>query len=95
MKIWTIRNLNLKSQFSIFDSLRDIGVHIYDLLKFVAVEMGVVNFFWSIDSYWWEQYISVKIFILASKLYEPVLGGLWALEWAWYLTETNLAAQEA
>jgi len=29
-----LRNLNLKSQFSIFDS--DIRVHIYDFLKFVG-----------------------------------------------------------
>jgi len=29
-----LRNFNLKSQFSIFDSLRDI--HIYDFLKFVG-----------------------------------------------------------
>jgi len=31
-----LRNLNLKSQFSIFDSFRDIHVHTYDLLKFVG-----------------------------------------------------------
>jgi len=31
-----LRNLNLKSQFSIFDSFRDIHVHIYDFLKFVG-----------------------------------------------------------
>jgi len=31
-----LRSLNLKSQFSIFDSFRDIHVHIYDFLKFVG-----------------------------------------------------------
>jgi len=30
-----LRNLHLQSQFSIFDSFRDIGVHTYDFLKFV------------------------------------------------------------
>jgi len=28
------RNINLKSEFSIFDSFRDICVHIYSFLKF-------------------------------------------------------------
>jgi len=28
---------NLKSQFTVFDSFRDIGVHIYDFFKFVGV----------------------------------------------------------
>jgi len=37
-----LRNPNLRSQFSIFDSFLDIHVHIYDSLKFV----GVANFFW-------------------------------------------------
>jgi len=40
-----LRNLNLRSHFSIFDSFLDILVHIYDFLKLV--------------------------------------GGLWALKWAW------------
>jgi len=31
-----LRNLNLKSQFSIFDSFRDISVHTYDFCKFVG-----------------------------------------------------------
>jgi len=31
-----LRNLNLKSQFSIFDSFRDIRVHVYDIMKFVG-----------------------------------------------------------
>jgi len=31
-----LRNLNLKSQFSIFDSFRDICVHSYDFLEFVG-----------------------------------------------------------
>jgi len=31
-----LRSLNLKSQFSIVDSFRDIRVHIYDFLKFVG-----------------------------------------------------------
>jgi len=38
-----LQNLNLKSQFSIFDSFRDIRVHIYDFLKFVGVKVGVAN----------------------------------------------------
>jgi len=41
-----LRNLNLKSQFSIFDSFRDIRVHVYDFLKFVGLKVGVANFFW-------------------------------------------------
>jgi len=31
-----LRNPNLKSQFSLFDSFRDIRDHIYDFLKFVG-----------------------------------------------------------
>jgi len=31
-----LRNLNLRSPFSIFDSFRDIDVHINDFLKFVG-----------------------------------------------------------
>jgi len=31
-----LRNLNLKCQFSIFESFRDIHVHVYDILKFVG-----------------------------------------------------------
>jgi len=31
-----LRNLNLKSEFSIFDSYRDIRVHMCDFLKFVG-----------------------------------------------------------
>jgi len=33
-----------------------------------ALEWAWQIFFGSIDRFWWEQYISVKIFILASKL---------------------------
>jgi len=33
----SLRNLSLKSQFSIFDIFRDIPVHTDDFLKFVAV----------------------------------------------------------
>jgi len=40
-----LRNLNLRFQFSIFDSFRDIHVHIYDILRFVGVKVGVANFF--------------------------------------------------
>jgi len=40
-----LQNLNLKSQFSIFDIFRDIRDHIYDFLKFVGVKVGVANFF--------------------------------------------------
>jgi len=32
-----LRNLNLKSQFSVFDSLKGIRVYINDFLKFVGV----------------------------------------------------------
>jgi len=38
-----LRNLNLRSQFSILDSFRDIHVHIYDFLRFVGVKVGVAN----------------------------------------------------
>jgi len=31
-----LRNLNLRSHFSMFDSFRDIRVHIYDFSKFVG-----------------------------------------------------------
>jgi len=44
-------NLNLRSKFSIFDSFRDIHVHIYEFLKFVGVKVGVSNFFGSNDRY--------------------------------------------
>jgi len=40
-----LRNLNMRSRFSIFDSFRDISVHIYDFLKFVGVKVGVANIF--------------------------------------------------
>jgi len=40
-----LRNINLRSHFSIFDSFRDIRVHIYDFLKFVGVNVGVAIFF--------------------------------------------------
>jgi len=39
-----LRDLNLKSQFSILDSFRDISVNIYDLFKFVGVKVGVAIF---------------------------------------------------
>jgi len=42
-----LRNLNLRAQFSIFDSIRDIHVHIYGFLKFVGVKVGLANFFLS------------------------------------------------
>jgi len=42
-----LRNLNLKSQFSVFDSFRDIRVHTYDFLKFVGVKLA----FGSMDRY--------------------------------------------
>jgi len=40
-----LRNLNLKSQFSIFDIFRDIRVHIYDFFKFAGGKVGEANFF--------------------------------------------------
>jgi len=44
---WHIRvtNLRCRSHFSIFDSFRDIRVHIYVFLNFVGVKVGVANFF--------------------------------------------------
>jgi len=39
-----LRNLNLKFQFSIFDSFRDIYVYIYDFFEFVGVKVGVAFF---------------------------------------------------
>jgi len=61
-----LRNLKLKSQFSIFDSFRDIHVRIKDFLTFVGGKVGVANFFLAqsigID------FISVKICIIALKL---------------------------
>jgi len=41
-----LRSLNLRSQFFIFDSFRDIRVHTYDFLKFVGGRVSV-----SIDGY--------------------------------------------
>jgi len=38
-------HVNLKSQCSIFDSFRDILVHIYDFCMFVGVKVGVANIF--------------------------------------------------
>jgi len=67
-----LRNQNLKSQYSIFDTFRDMRVHIYDFLKFMdglwALKWAWHTFFWTTDRYWWKQYISVNIFILALKL---------------------------
>jgi len=40
-----LRNLNLKSQFCIFDSFRNISLKIDDFLKFVGVRVSVANFF--------------------------------------------------
>jgi len=40
-----LRNLNLRSPFSISDSFRYIRVHTYVFLKFVGVKVGAANFF--------------------------------------------------
>jgi len=40
------RNLNLKYKFSIFNSVRNIRVHINDFFKFAGVKVGVTNFVW-------------------------------------------------
>jgi len=40
-----LRNLNLRSQFSIFGFFRDIRLNIYDFFKFVGVKEGVESFF--------------------------------------------------
>jgi len=43
-----LRNINLRSHFSICDSFRDIRVHMYDFFevcgRFVGVNVGVANF---------------------------------------------------
>jgi len=36
-------NLNLRYHFCIFDSFPDVHVHIFDLMKFVGVKVGVTN----------------------------------------------------
>jgi len=44
-----LRNLNLKSQFSIFDSFRDPRSYLrfFDVCgRFMGVRVGVANFFW-------------------------------------------------
>jgi len=46
-----LRNLKLKSQFSIFDIFGDIRVHIYNFFKFVGVKVGVQTFFGLTDRY--------------------------------------------
>jgi len=46
-----LRNLHLRSQFSIFESFRYIDVHMYDILKFVRVKVGVATFGWPMDGY--------------------------------------------
>jgi len=38
-----LRNLNLKSRVSIFDSFRDIGAYIFNFFKIVGVKVGVAN----------------------------------------------------
>jgi len=43
-----VRNQYLKSQFSIIDSFRDMGVHIYNFLKFVGGLWAWQTFFWPI-----------------------------------------------
>jgi len=43
-----LRNLNLKSQFSIFDIFPDILVHIYDFLKFVGA-LWELKWAWQTD----------------------------------------------
>jgi len=68
-----LRNLHLRSQFSIFDSFRDIRVHIYYFLKFVGVKVGVANLFLG-------QSIGIEIGI--ETVGATVLGGLWALVWS-------------
>jgi len=50
-----LRNLNLKSQFSIFDNFPDIRAHFYDFLKFLgslwALKCVCQTFVKSIDRY--------------------------------------------
>jgi len=59
---WAWHMLSLRSQFSIFDRL---NIYPRSYLRFF---WGLWAVFGSIDRYWREQFISVKIFILASKL---------------------------
>jgi len=47
-----LRNLNLKSQFSICDSFRDISVHINDFLKFVGNTATVLVCLWASEWTW-------------------------------------------
>jgi len=49
----SLRNLNFRSYFSIFDSFRDIRVHTYDFLKFVGGlwEWQTYELLMSIDRY--------------------------------------------
>jgi len=70
-----LRNLNLKSQFSIFDSFRSIRVHIYEFLKFLSQSMGThgTNTF------------QLKFFSSMKFVGTTGLGGLWALEWGWQI----------
>jgi len=44
-----LRNQNLKSKFSTFDSFRDVCVHFYDFLKFVG---GLLALKWAWQSFW-------------------------------------------
>jgi len=85
-----LRNLNFRSRFSIFDCFRDIDVHIYDILKFVgglwALKSAFLDRWIGIDknNTFQLQYSSIK------TVGATVLGGLWALEWAYHFSETNL-----
>jgi len=82
---------------------QSIGINKTNTFHFLDQSIGIVetNFFLD-QSIGIDETNSVKIFILASKfisvnililelkLRATVLGGMWALEWAWHSAETNL-----
>jgi len=57
-----LRNLNLRSHFSIFDSFRYIRVHIYDFLKFVG---GLWAFKWA-----WKTFLGQSIGIAENNTFQ-------------------------
>jgi len=67
-----LRNLNLRSQFSIFDSFQDIHVHTYDFLKFVC---GFLDQSVGIDK---NNTFQLKFFSSIKTVGATVLGSLWA-----------------
>jgi len=60
----------------------------------VGVKVGVANFFLGqsigIDK---NNTFQLKFYFSIKTVEATVLGGLWALEWAWHIAETNLRFQ--